>query len=123
MNSISNLLSSIKNGISNRLRFVFCKNMKQNIKILQILQKESIISGFMIGKYKIKVFINLKIKNLYIKQISKPNNRVYLKNIQLGLVNQGTGFYIINTNNGVMTDSVARYLKKGGEIICQIYWK
>ena len=121
MDSISYLLSNIKNSSNNKLRFTFCKNLKQNIKILQILQKESIITGFLIGKQTIKIFINLKINNLNIKKISKPSNKVYLKSTQLNLINQGTGFFILSTNKGLLTDAKARVFKKGGEVICQIY--
>lgn len=120
MDIISNLLNNIKNGITNKLKFVICTKSKQNVMILKLLQKESLITGFLVGKNIIKVFINLKINNLKIDRISKPSNKVFIQISKLRLLNQGAGISILSTKKGIMSDTKAKSLNLGGELICQI---
>jgi len=119
---ISNLINNIKNGIKNKLIFINCSLSKENIEILKILQKESIITGFLIGKQKIKIYINLKISNLFLYKISKSSNKVFSSINKIKISNQGAGITLISTSKGIKTDYDARISKLGGEIICQINW-
>jgi len=120
MDIISNLLNNIKNGLTNKLKFVFCAKSNKNIKILVLLQKEAIITGFLIGKTSIKVFINLRIKNLKLMRISKPSNKVFVQINKIKLLNQGAGISILSTKKGIITDTKAKALNLGGELLCQI---
>jgi len=122
MDIISNLLNNIKNGLTNKLKFVFCAKSNKNIKILVLLQKEAIITGFLIGKTSIKVFINLRIKNLKLMRISKPSNKVFVQINKIKLLNQGAGISILSTKKGIITDTKAKALNLGGELLCQISW-
>jgi len=120
MDIISNLLNNVKNGIANKLKFVICKKSNENIMILKLLQKESLITGFLVGKNIIKVFINIRINNLKIKRVSKPSNKVFIKISKLQLLNQGAGVSILSTKKGIMSDTKAKSLNLGGELLCQI---
>jgi len=120
MKGIIELTNNIQNGINKKLVYINCKKSILNIEILKILQKESIITGFSIGKYFIKVNLNLKIKNLKFKNLSKPSNYVYSKLNKINLTNQGTGLIILSTSNGFISDHFARISKKGGKLICKL---
>jgi len=122
MDIISNVLSNICNGIRIKLRYVRCPKSNLTIEILKLLQKESIILGFVLEKRNIKVFLNLKINNLKIKRISKNSNRVYVNIKKLPLLNQGAGISILSTSKGLMSDFQARSANLGGELICQLIW-
>lgn len=58
---------------------------------------------------------------LGIKMVSKPGQRIYVKNTNIPRVLGGLGVTIVSTSKGIMTDKVARKQKVGGEIICQVW--
>ena len=120
MDILSNLLNNIKSGIANKLKFVICKKSNETVMILKLLQRESLITGFLIGKDIIKVFINLKINKIELRRVSKPSNKVYTKISKLKVLNQGAGISIISTKQGIMSDTKAKSLNLGGELLCQI---
>lgn len=122
MNIISNTISNIQMGIKKKLRFFMIEKSFYVIEVLKILEKESIITGYLIGNKKVKVFLNLKIKNISLKAVSKQGNRVYQKQKLLEPVNQGAGFYLVSTTKGILTDVKAKSLNVGGEVLCKVYW-
>lgn len=122
MKGIVELTNNIKNGINKKLLFIKCKKSRSNVELLQILQKESIISGFLIGKKFIKINLNLKIKALNIKSISKSSNYVYSKLRNIQLTNQGAGMVILSTPRGFVSEHFARSYKMGGKLICKVMW-
>lgn len=109
-------------GIKKKLRFFMIEKSFYVIEVLKILEKESIITGYLIGNKKVKVFLNLKIKNISLKAVSKQGNRVYQKQKLLEPVNQGAGFYLVSTTKGILTDVKAKSLNVGGEVLCKVYW-
>ena len=120
MDLIANVLCSINNGVINKLRFVSCQKSKEVINFLKLLQKEGIISGFLIGKNKIRIYINLKINRIKLLKISKPSNSVYMPINKIRPLNMGSGLSIISTKKGILNDFEARISKNGGELLCQI---
>jgi small subunit ribosomal protein S8 len=56
-----------------------------------------------------------------IKRISKPGQRIYVKNTNIPRALGGFGVTILSTSRGLMTDKDARKKKVGGEIICQVW--
>ncbi|MDP4001039.1 MAG: 30S ribosomal protein S8 [bacterium] len=58
---------------------------------------------------------------LGIKMVSKPGQRIYVKNTNIPRVLGGLGVTIVSTSRGIMTDKVARKQRVGGEIICQVW--
>nr|BBK20473.1 ribosomal protein S8 [Cryptomonas sp. CCAC 1634B] len=55
------------------------------------------------------------------KRISKPGLRVYANRRELPRVLGGLGIAIISTSQGIMTDTKARHLGLGGEILCYVW--
>jgi small subunit ribosomal protein S8 len=56
-----------------------------------------------------------------LKRISKPGCRIYRKADKIPKVLNGYGISILSTSKGVITDSQARKIGIGGEIICSIW--
>jgi small subunit ribosomal protein S8 len=79
---------------------------KRNKKIIRVTlkygkKKESIISG--------------------IKRVSTPGRRIYKGKNDIPRIRSGFGTALISTSKGIMTDSAARELGVGGEVICYVW--
>jgi len=57
----------------------------------------------------------------YIKRISKPGGRVYVKSSDIKEVLNGLGISVLSTPRGILTNTEAKQAKVGGEVICEIY--
>ncbi|WP_343188157.1 30S ribosomal protein S8 [Buchnera aphidicola (Ceratoglyphina bambusae)] len=121
--SISDMLTRIRNGqLSNKI-YLFVKFSKFKVSILEVLKKEGYIEKYEILN-EIKIFLkyfNGKPVIENIKKISKPSLRVYRNKNNLPKVISGLGISIISTSKGVLTDLEAKKLGVGGEIICIVY--
>jgi len=126
MNLVSNMVSIIKVGSTAKHLDVTVQNSKLCINILSILYKLGYIRGFTIKSKKfIKVFLKYAdnkptIRNINV--ISTPGRRIYsgYKNLEADLKKKGSGFYIISTNKGLLTDEESVMFGKGGEVLLKI---
>ena len=127
--TISDMLTAIRNGILLTKEFVITPSSKLKLNILKILQEDGYIKSF--NENEIKKGINeIKITLSYIKgepsikiisRISKPGRRVYSKLKNLPSYYKGYGTTIVSTSKGVMTDKKARISNLSGEILCQVF--
>jgi small subunit ribosomal protein S8 len=121
--TLSNLLSTIKNGYLVKKPKIIQPNSKQSINLLKIMIREGFIKSYKINSIN-QIDIYLKYKNnnsviTEIKRLSKPGKRLYIKNKDLYIKKKG--FYIISTSNGILTELEAKKLNIGGELICKIF--
>jgi small subunit ribosomal protein S8 len=121
--TLSNLFSKIKNGCLAKKSKIVQQNSKQSINILNILIKEGFIKGYKINsKNQLDIYLKYK-KNkaviTEIKRLSKPGKRLYITNKDL--YKKKTGFYIISSSSGILTDLQAKKLNVGGELICKFF--
>lgn len=121
--TLSNLFSKIKNGYLAKKSKIVQQKSKQSINILNILVKEGFIKSYKINsKNQLDIYLKYR-KNkavlTEIKRLSKPGKRLYLTNKDL--YKKKTGFYIISTSIGILTDLQAKKLNVGGELICKIF--
>nr|YP_010507993.1 ribosomal protein S8 [Phytophthora ilicis]UXG56341.1 ribosomal protein S8 [Phytophthora ilicis] len=119
---LSNLFSKIKNGYLVKKSKIVQQKSKQSINILNLLVKEGFIKSYKINsKNQLDIYLKYK-KNkaviTEIKRLSKPGKRLYITNKDL--YKKKTGFYIISTSIGILTDLQAKKLNVGGELICKI---
>ena len=56
-----------------------------------------------------------------IRRVSKPGLRKYVKADDIPKVLSGLGISILSTSKGIITDSEARRLRVGGEILCEAW--
>ena len=121
--TLSNLFSKLKNGYLAKKSKIVQQKSKQSINILNILIKEGFIKSYKINsKNQLDIYLKYK-KNKSaiseIKRLSKPGKRLYISNKNLN--KKKTGFYIISTSIGILTDLQAKKLNVGGELICKIF--
>jgi small subunit ribosomal protein S8 len=127
--TISDMLTRIRNAYLAKHETVSVLNTKINRKISEILKKEGYIESFAISANSIKTIeLNLKylgtqrkpgITNL--KRLSWPGLRFYSSYKDIPTILNGMGVVILSTSKGIMTDREARANKVGGELLCSIW--
>ena len=125
---IADMLTRIRNANALKYETVKMPSSKMKAEIARILKEEGFIADYKVtGKVKKELAITLKyaadgtkvISGL--KKISKPGLRVNVGCEKLPRVLKGLGIAIISTSQGVMTDTKARTLGVGGEVICYVW--
>lgn len=134
--TISDMLTRIRNASLMKKPTVQIPLTRMNQKIAQILEKEGFIAGFQISQLESFNTLILKLKyrskQTYLgkkkescitnlKRISKPGLRIYSNYKDIPRILGGAGILILSTPQGVVTDREARALGIGGEILCSIW--
>ena len=127
--TISDMLTTIRNGLLLSKEFVCTPSSKLKLNILKVLHEEGYIASFkeneiQKGIKEIKIILSYINGNPSIKlisRISKPGRRVYSKLKDLPSYFKGYGITIVSTSKGVMTDKKARISNLSGEILCQVF--
>jgi len=127
--TISDMLTTIRNGLLLSKEFVCTPSSKLKLNVLKVLQEEGYIASFkeneiQKGIKEIKIILSYINGNPSIKlisRISKPGRRVYSKLKDLPSYFKGYGVTIVSTSKGVMTDKKARISNLSGEILCQVF--
>ena len=134
IDSISNLISTIKNGYqADKLR-VDIPFSKEKERILEVLKKENYIKNLKTIERDGKKIIRTRLlyKNELpvinaISRISKPGQRIYSKPSQFRPVlafsktKRDFGITIISTSSGIMTTNDAKKKNIGGELLLKVY--
>jgi small subunit ribosomal protein S8 len=126
---IADFLTRIRNGLQARKPSVAMPSSRLKCSLAEVFKKEGYIADYReeaIGKLS-NLVIDLKydennqpaIEGL--KRMSKPGQRVYVGKEDLPKVRSGLGVAIVTTSRGVMTDSQARKMNIGGEVICTVW--
>lgn len=125
---ISDLLTTIRNGVGADKETVDIPASKLNGRILEIFKNDGYIEDVRLmknntqGTFKVYLkYENKKPAIMGLRRISKSGLRVYRKNDELPHVLNGLGTAVLSTSKGVITDREARKLKVGGEILCYIW--
>ena len=128
--TISDMLTRIRNANLARHRTVQIPSTKVTRNIAKVLQEEGFIgdtSEATEGVARIMT-VNLKYKGKMqqpiirnLTRVSKPGLRVYSSCKDLPRVLGGIGIAIISTSSGIMTDRDARHKGVGGEVLCYIW--
>jgi small subunit ribosomal protein S8 len=126
MSLLSNMLSIVKVGCNARHLQVTVQNSKLCINVLSVLYKLGYIRGFIV-KDKKNIIILLKyinnkpvIRNIAV--ISTPGRRTYIKHKKLEkfLKKKDSGFLLLSTSKGILTDEESNIFKIGGEALLKI---
>ncbi len=125
---IADMLTRIRNANALKHPTVSLPSSKMKVEIARILKEEGFIVDYKVeGDVKKELTLTLKytadgtrvISGL--KRISKPGLRVTSSCEKLPRVLKGLGIAIISTSKGVMTDSQARKLDVGGEVLAYVW--
>jgi small subunit ribosomal protein S8 len=123
---IADLLTRIRNGYLARLHEVAVPYSKLKAEILRILKKNGYIVDFVESEDKRSFIVSLQDVRLtkYIpsfRRISRPGQRIYIKNTDVKKSRNGVGIFILSTPKGVVTGYEAHTLGVGGELLCEVY--
>jgi small subunit ribosomal protein S8 len=122
---IADLLTRIRNAGKARKDAFVIPYSGIKFDILKVLKRRSFVTDF--NKVKngdfdeIEVTLNQDKNGITLKRISKPGQRIYIKNGNIKKVNGGLGVAIISTPKGIMSGEEAIKAKVGGELLCEIY--
>ncbi len=126
---IADMLTRIRNANTVGHKTVEVPASKIKKSIAEILLEEGYINGFEViddnkqGIIKIEMKYGANKEKVIsgIKRISKPGLKVYAKANEVPKVLGGLGVAIVSTSKGVLSDSKARELGVGGQVICYIW--
>lgn len=128
--TISDMLTRIRNACAVRHPTVSIPSTKMTRSITQVLISEGFIASVEETEEGIKknLVLSLKYKGQTkkpiiqtIRRVSKPGLRVYSNHKELPRVLGGIGIAIISTSRGIMTDREARKQGIGGEVLCYVW--
>jgi small subunit ribosomal protein S8 len=124
-NNLSLAFSIIKNGSISFKSYIHVPTTKLNLQMINLLYNDGFIRGFHFNEKRIKVFLKyntyLKPALKNIKIISTPGKKVIVSHKLLTCIRKNSGFFIINTNKGLLTLEEALFKYKiGGEVLCKI---
>lgn len=125
---IADMLTRIRNAVAVNHDAVAMPSNKSKVQIAKILKEEGFIRDYLVsGETKKVLTLVLKYGNngekviSGLKRISKPGLRVTTTSDKLPRVLRGLGIAIISTSQGIMTDSKARALGVGGEVVAYVW--
>jgi small subunit ribosomal protein S8 len=128
--TISDMLTRIRNAQMVKHQIVQIPATKMSIAIAEILKQEGFIEDFdnYLEEKRNYLLISLRYTGKSrkpviskIERISKPGLRVYSNSKKLPKVLDNLGIAIISTSKGIMTNLKAKELGIGGEVICYIW--
>lgn len=125
---VGDFLTVIRNGLMASKRNVTLPSSNLRAEIARVLKAEGYIKDYQVnvkeGKPALTIFLKYVEGESVIHEIvrvSKPGRREYQSSSALDPVLGGLGLYILTTNKGVLSDSEARKLSVGGEVLCRIW--
>ncbi len=131
---IADMLTRIRNGVSNSQSAVAMPDSKIKVEIARILKEEGYIDSYEVvdGDKQNQKVLRLKLKYVGerrekqpvitgLVRVSTPGRRVYTRKQEIPWVLSGIGVAILSTPKGVMTGQRARQLGVGGEILCKVW--
>nr|YP_010208404.1 ribosomal protein S8 [Pseudo-nitzschia cuspidata]UBA15417.1 ribosomal protein S8 [Pseudo-nitzschia cuspidata] len=128
--TISDMLTRIRNATMVKHQIVQIPVTKMSVAIANILKEEGFIVGFENYQDGNRQYLLLSLKYTgksrnsvisEIKRVSKPGLRVYANSKELPKVLDNLGIAIMSTSRGVMTNLKAKELGIGGEVLCYIW--
>lgn len=125
---ISDLLVRIRNAQAQKHQTVRVPASKLKAAMLAVLAQEGYISGVAeeaSEKGHKTLVVTLKYHQgqpviTWVKRVSTPGRRIYSQAKEIPMVANGLGTTIVSTSRGVFTDTKARELNIGGEVLCQV---
>jgi small subunit ribosomal protein S8 len=125
--TLADMFTRIRNAQMARKTKVNIPSSKTKVNIASVLQQEGFIASYEVGGEEKKPVLTLDLKYYQgnpviadIQRVSRPGLRVYKGAREIPRVKAGLGVMIVSTNQGVMSDRVARQSNVGGELLCEV---
>ena len=127
MDPISDMLTTIRNGLKARLYSVEVPASRLKGEIARVMKDSGYIADYtMTSEFPRKLVITLKYTAkakpaiTELKRVSKPGLRHYVSTAKIPAVLDGMGLTILSTSKGVMSGVEAKKERLGGEVICTV---
>ena len=129
MDSLSDLLTRIRNGVKSKKREVNIPSFRLGVEVVKILKEEGYVKNYKVIDDSKQGTINVTLKYTEdnksvisgLKRVSKPGCRIYCTRDSIPKVLDGLGLAIVSTSRGVMTGRACEELGAGGEVLCSIW--
>ena len=126
---LGDMLTRIRNGQRARKDTISTPASHLRANVLDVLKREGYIRDYIRREVRpgiAEVDIQLKYHEgepviHEINRVSTPGRRVYSKIKDLQRVYNGLGIAILSTPRGVLSDTEARDMNVGGEVLCQVF--
>jgi len=129
MDSISDLLTRIRNGAKSKKREVNLPSFRLGVEVVKILREEGYVKNYKVIDDSKQGVLNVTLKYTEdnksvisgLKRISKPGCRIYCTKDSVPKVLDGLGLVIVSTSRGLLTGRSCEELGAGGEVLCGIW--
>jgi small subunit ribosomal protein S8 len=129
MDSLSDLLTRIRNGVKSKKREVNIPSSRLGIEVVKILKEEGYVKNYKVIDDKKQGILNVTLKYTEdnrsvisgLKRVSTPGCRIYCTRDSVPKVLDGLGLVIVSTSRGVMTGRACEDVGTGGEVLCSIW--
>ena len=126
---LGDMLTRIRNGQQARKDTISSPASRLRRNVLDVLKREGYITDYTQQEIRPglkEVNIQLKYHEgqpviREISRVSTPGRRVYSKIKDLHRVYNGLGISILSTPRGVLSDTEARDMNVGGEVLCRVF--
>ncbi|MGH2611491.1 MAG: 30S ribosomal protein S8 [Rhabdochlamydiaceae bacterium] len=123
---IASMLTSLRNAVVARLRFVDLSLSKQKHEILKVLEQQGFLEHILVDDQKKRMRVFLKYDGREplmqgLKRISKPSLRNYIGVEDIPRIFGGLGTAILSTSQGILHGEAAREKGIGGELLCYVW--
>jgi small subunit ribosomal protein S8 len=128
--TISDMLTRIRNGNLVGHKVVKVDSTRMNYQLIKLLRAEGLIRQYETVSKDDRQFIFVYLKYSTnptrpiirgLKRVSKPGLRVYVSSNQIPTVLGGQGLAVLSTSKGIMTNSQAKTLGIGGELLFYVW--
>ena len=129
MDSLSDLLTRIRNGVKSKKREVNIPCFRLGVEVVKILKEEGYVKNYKVIDDSKQGILNVTLKYAEdntsvisgLKRVSKPGCRIYCTKDSVPKALDGLGLVIVSTSRGVMTGRACEELGAGGEVLCSIW--
>jgi len=129
MDSLSDLLTRIRNGVKSKKREINAPAFRLGVEVAKILKEEGFIKNYKVIDDKKQGILNVTLKYAEdnrsvisgLKRVSTPGCRIYCTRDSVPKVLDGLGLVIVSTSRGVMTGRACEEQGAGGEVLCSIW--
>ena len=129
MDSLSDLLTRIRNGVKSKKREVNMPSFRLGVEVVKILKDEGYIKNYKVIDDKKQGILNVTLKYTEdnrsvisgLKRVSTPGCRIYCTRDSVPKALDGLGLVIVSTSRGVMSGRACEDLGAGGEVLCSIW--
>ncbi|MEN6559882.1 MAG: 30S ribosomal protein S8 [Acidobacteriota bacterium] len=129
MDSLSDLLTRIRNGVKSKKREVNMPSFRLGIEVVKILKEEGYVKNYKVLDDKKQGILNVTLKYTEdnrsvisgLKRVSTPGCRIYCTRDSVPKALDGLGLVVVSTSRGVMTGRACEEAGVGGEVLCSIW--